>query len=73
MSSNFFLEQLKPLTKFDTIESDIVTAWNAMIGDFPTEKLDFIAELSQHNPCFLLSNTNEIHLKRPSKIYENSF
>ena len=64
VSSNFFLEQLKTLTKIDTIESDIVIAWNAMIGDFPTEKLDFIAELSQHNPCFLLSNTNEIHLKK---------
>ena len=62
--SKFFLEQLKPLTKNNTSESDIVTAWNAMIGDFPTEKLDFIAELSQHNPCFLLSNTNEIHLKK---------
>ena len=64
VSSKFFLEQLKTLTKIDTIESDIVIAWNAMIGDFPTEKLDFIAELSQHNPCFLLSNTNEIHLKK---------
>ena len=64
MSSKFFLEQLKPLTKNNTSEYDIVTAWNAMIGDFPTEKLDFIAELSQHNPCFLLSNTNEIHLKK---------
>lgn len=64
VSSKFFLEQLKTLTKIDTIESDIVIAWNAMIGDFPTKKLDFIAELSQHNPCFLLSNTNEIHLKK---------
>lgn len=64
VSSKFFLEKLKTLTKIDTIESDIVTAWNAMIGDFPNEKLDFIADLSQHNPCFLLSNTNEIHLKK---------
>jgi len=64
VSSKFFVEQLKPLTKIDISESDIITAWNAMIGDFPTEKLDFIAELSQHNPCFLLSNTNEIHLKK---------
>ena len=64
VSSKFFVEQLKPLTKNNTSESDIVTAWNAMIGDFPNEKLDFIAELSQHNPCFLLSNTNEIHLKK---------
>lgn len=64
VSSKFFIEQLKRLTKIDTIESDIVIAWNAMIGNFPTEKLDFIAELSQHNPCFLLSNTNEIHLKK---------
>ena len=64
VSSKFFIEQLKRLTKIDTIESDIVIAWNAMIGDFPTKKLDFIVELSQHNPCFLLSNTNEIHLKK---------
>lgn len=64
VSSKFFVEQLKLLTKIDTSASDIVIAWNAMIGDFPTEKIDFIAQLSQHNPCFLLSNTNEIHLKK---------
>ena len=47
-----FLEQLKPLTKL-TLLNLILFAWNAMIGDFPTEKLDFIAGVTTQS-MFLL-------------------
>ncbi|MDG2153431.1 MAG: HAD family phosphatase [Crocinitomicaceae bacterium] len=68
ITSDFFIKQLKPLTNDGVSESQIVDAWNAMIGEFPVEKLDFIAGLSSQKPCCLLSNTNEIHLK---KVMEN--
>jgi len=67
-SSNYFIDQLKTKTKNGVKKNQIINAWNAMIGEFPIEKLDFIADLSFQNPCYLLSNTNEIHLK---KVKEN--
>ena len=39
-----------------------------MIGLFPQEKLAFIDKIQSKIPCYLLSNTNEIHLK---KVYTN--
>ena len=63
-TSAYFIEQLKALTINGINENQIIDAWNAMLGDFPIKKLDFIARLSKQKPCFLLSNTNEIHLKK---------
>ena len=39
-----------------------------MIGLFPEEKLTFIHKIQSKTPCYLLSNTNELHLK---KVYTN--
>lgn len=63
-SSDYFIEQLKTKTKIGVTKNQIISAWNAMIGEFPIEKLDFVAGLSSQKPCYLLSNTNEIHLKK---------
>lgn len=71
-TSNYFIEQLKTKTKNGVTENQIISAWNAMIGEFPIEKLDFIAGLSSQNPCFLLSNTNDIHLKKVIKNLRNT-
>jgi len=64
VSSDYFIQQLKPLTNDGVSEAQVIEAWNAMIGDFPIEKLDFITRLSKHHKCFLLSNTNQIHLEK---------
>ena len=64
VSSDYFIQQLKPLTNEGVSEAQVIEAWNAMIGAFPIEKLDFITLLSKQYKCFLLSNTNEIHLEK---------
>ena len=64
VSSDYFIQQLKPLTNLGVSEAQVIEAWNAMIEDFPIEKLDFISQLSKYHKCFLLSNTNEIHLEK---------
>ena len=64
VSSGYFIDQLKPLSRIEVSTGQVVDAWNAMIGEFPIEKLNFINDLKQGIPCYLLSNTNEIHLKK---------
>jgi len=43
-------------------ETSIIESWNCMLLDFPLHRLDFIKEVSKKYRCFLLSNTNEIHI-----------
>lgn len=43
---------------------DIRSAWNAVIGDFPLERLEFLQLLSTKYRLFLLTNTDEIHISR---------
>ena len=42
-------------------EEQIVTAWNAMLLDFPLRRLQILQQLRLYYDLFLLSNTNEIH------------
>jgi putative hydrolase of the HAD superfamily len=44
---------------------DLTNAWNAIILDFPEERLKFIEKLAEEKNyrLFLLSNTNELHIE----------
>ena len=44
-------------------QSKIKEAWNAMILGFEKSKLEQIKRYCEKIPCYLLSNTNEIHLE----------
>lgn len=50
--------------------NQVVHAWNAMIGDFPEERLGFLLELKQRYRTFLLSNTNAIHMEAVRRALE---
>jgi len=41
---------------------EIRTAWNAVIGDFPLYRLEFLQLLSSKYRLFLLTNTDQIHI-----------
>lgn len=41
----------------------IDSAWNAMLGEFPEERLKMLENLSKQYNLYLLSNTNSIHKK----------
>ena len=45
-------------------KKDLITAWNAILLDFPKNRLTFLKELSTSKKyrLFLLSNTNELHI-----------
>jgi len=56
--------------KFQVPSEKLITAWNAILLDFPAHRLKFIQELAKNANynLFLLSNTNELHI---SWIQEN--
>ena len=55
----FYVENFPKLSK-----KDIIDAWNYILKDFPSHRLDFIKALSEEKKyrLFLLSNTNELHI-----------
>ena len=61
ISPQHFVNLLLPYTQSGTTPNQVVAAWNAMLGAFPTEKLKLIKHLEKTTPLFMLSNTNELH------------
>ena len=61
ISPQHFVNLLLPYTQSGTTPNQVVAAWNAMLGAFPTEKLKLIEHLEKTTPLFMLSNTNELH------------
>jgi putative hydrolase of the HAD superfamily len=45
--------------------NDLMNAWNAILLDFPEERLTFLENLAEKNQhrLFLLSNTNDLHIE----------
>ncbi|PLX12993.1 MAG: HAD family phosphatase [Marinilabiliales bacterium] len=48
-------------------------AWNAMLLDFPKDRIEFIKNLSKNYNVYLLSNTNEIHYKQYIKDFKKEY
>jgi HAD superfamily hydrolase (TIGR01549 family) len=64
-----YVKEIVPSLQF----SDIDKAWNAMLLDLPVRRIDLLKELKKKYRLFLLSNTNEIHIKAFRKIIESSY
>ena len=63
LSGKEFINLMKHQIPINSSESEIKKAWNAMIIGFEEAKLEQIKRYSERIPCYLLSNTNEIHLE----------
>lgn len=61
ISPSFFINSLLPYLPVGTTANKVVHAWNAMILDFPSERLNLLRKLMETKRVYLLSNTNEIH------------
>ena len=71
LTSNEFRKYLKgavPSLQY----SDIDKAWNAMLLDLPLQRVVLLKKLKKKYRLFLLSNTNEIHIKAFRKIIQSS-
>ena len=59
-----FISSFKESENLKIKEIDFINAWNAMLLEIPIEKLQFIDSLKKDYKIILLSNTNEIHIKK---------
>lgn len=69
---DFRSEVRKHLAK-NVSDQQIDDAWNAMIGHVPQQRFNFLQKLSASYRLFLLSNTNEIHIKKFSAVIEKDY
>jgi glucose-1-phosphatase len=61
ISPDDFRSNLRSIINVQPFELD--KAWNAMLLDFPEDRIKVLQKLSENYRLFLLSNTNEIHIK----------
>lgn len=72
ISEDDFLSGIQKHTNDASIET-IRKAWNAILGDFPLYRLEFLQMLSQKYRLFLLSNTDATHIASFEKKVGISF
>jgi len=58
-----FIESVANLSGKPMSHDDIIDAWNALLLDFPPERINLLKRIKSKYRTFLLSNTNSIHLK----------
>ena len=64
-----FYQRLNNITSKNLSFEQIKRAWNAMLGSFWKERLDYLITLKTNYNLFLFSNTNEIHFNAFRNIY----
>jgi putative hydrolase of the HAD superfamily len=73
ISSEEFRAQLRPYLKEDTDDAMIDKAWNAILLDLPEQRIKILKKLREKYRTFLLSNTNDIHIRTINKYLEKEF
>jgi epoxide hydrolase-like predicted phosphatase len=67
-----FLQAMHQHMPAHVTDQQIIDAWNAMLLDFPVQRLQLLQQLQLHYNTFLLSNTNAIHLEKFNRILQES-
>ena len=62
LSGQHFINKLMNIVPKGATPNQIVSAWNAMLGNFPLKKIELLKRVREKHTIFLLSNTNAIHM-----------
>lgn len=68
-----FYNELRRTAEIDATDKEIDRAWNAMLLDFPAERIECLKQLGKHYRLFLFSNTNAIHHAAFHKKFNEQF
>lgn len=68
-----FYNRFRAETGTSLADETIETAWNALLLDFPTERLEWLEAIGRKYPVYLYSNTNIIHYQCFMKMFEDKF
>jgi putative hydrolase of the HAD superfamily len=72
VSTEEFLAEMQQHVPEGVTGEQITAAWNAMLLDFPLQRLQLLQQLRQHYNLYLLSNTNAIHLEAFNRLLQES-
>jgi putative hydrolase of the HAD superfamily len=61
ITNEHFYQQLRKISGVDVSNEAIRDAWNAILLDFPKERIDWLNEIKKKYNIYLFSNTNQIH------------
>ena len=67
-----FVDAIRELTGPEVSDEAIIDAWNALLLDFPPERIQLLRSLGKSYRIFLFSNTNALHLAALQKIYADT-
>jgi FMN phosphatase YigB (HAD superfamily) len=73
LTSQEFVGMIRSQTGINASDEEIIRAWNALLLDFPAERIQLLKELGKSYRIFLFSNTNDLHLQHLNKIYRDTF
>jgi putative hydrolase of the HAD superfamily len=68
-----FYNRFRAETRTSLAEEAIETAWNALLLDFPPNRLEWLETIGRKYPVYLYSNTNIIHYQCFMKMFEDTF
>lgn len=68
-----FIGHLREMGKLKSSDQEIIDAWNALLLDFPPERIEFLNGLKNDYRLFLFSNTNALHYEKVREIYTRTF
>lgn len=82
IDTDTFIQSIKAELKGIATDEEIVSAWNNMILNVTPDRISILKQLRKSYKLFILSNTNELHIKEfksifekdhPAEIWENLF
>lgn len=68
-----FREIVRQTLGFPLSDNEIDVAWNSLLLDIPQERIELISALRMKYPIYLLSNTNNIHIKASNCYIKRNF
>ena len=68
-----FRDRMRERLKIDCTDDELDAAWNALLLDFPEERIRRVQELAKEYRVFLLSNTNAIHCEHYNRQLSDRF
>jgi HAD superfamily hydrolase (TIGR01509 family) len=73
ISDGEFIDAIRQLTSGNVTDQAIIDGWNALLLDFPPERIRLLGQLRKTYRLFLFSNTNALHLAALRRIYAGAF
>ena len=73
LTAEQFVEKVQNLARPGITQNEIVTAWNALLIEYPPERILWLKSLKEKYRLFLFSNTNGIHYDFFQDMYKKAF